>query len=174
MALFSKKWLKGMGKTRRGILDKITDMIQGKNRVQDDVLESLEQILIECDIGVDTAIQIVDQARESFRHSAVHGDEIRDFVKQKIIDLLQHEIETTPSGMLEKPHVILVVGVNGTGKTTSIGKLAYRFRRQGMKALLAGSDTFRAAAGEQLEVWETHRSGCDTAGPGCRSCFRGF
>jgi fused signal recognition particle receptor len=154
MGLFSKKWQKGMGRTRKGILNRITDVFKGKDSVQDESLESLEQILIESDLGVETALQMVDEVRESFHQGKqMHEEGIRDFLKQKLIGLFPRETTSSQTETLEKPHVILVVGVNGTGKTTSIGKLAHRYRGRGKKTLMAGADTFRAAAGEQLEVW---------------------
>ncbi len=154
MVFSAKKWIQGMGKTRKGILSKISDVFKGKSQIQEDLLESLEQILIEGDIGVDTALQLVEEVRESSRSGKRIGeDEVRNFLKKRLISILQSGGIPPQPDIMDKPHVILMVGVNGTGKTTTIGKLANRFRAQGKKVLLAGADTFRAAAGEQLEVW---------------------
>jgi fused signal recognition particle receptor len=154
MALPSKKWLQGMGKIRKGILGRISDVFKGKNQNQEDLIESLEQILVEGDMGVETTLRLMEDVRETFMHGdGGNVDTILDFLKTKIISILGSEAVSPPINKQGHPHVILVVGVNGTGKTTTIGKLASRFRNKGNKVLLACSDTFRAAAGEQLEVW---------------------
>jgi len=162
MAFFSKKWEMGLSKTRTGILDRISGALRGKRQLDEATLEELEQILIESDVGFDTAMRLFDALRS---RPAGKGDAIeegvRALLKSEILETLKGPSDlSTVSFMKEQPHVIVVVGVNGMGKTTTIGKLAHRFRQDGQKVLLAGSDTFRAAAGEQLAVW-ANRAGAD-------------
>lgn len=151
--LFSK-WEKGMAKTRQGILGRISTVFKGGGRVDETKLEDLEQILIEGDVGVDTTLAIIDDLRESLSSEPDNAEErIRSLLKEEMLRFVQKEEDASRLDFHQKPYVILVVGVNGTGKTTTIGKLAHRFKTEGKKVLLAGADTFRAAAGEQLEIW---------------------
>lgn len=153
MTLFFKKWQKGLSKTRSGFLARLSNALSGKNKIDDDILEAIEQLLIESDVSVDTTFHLIGEIK---KHAAEKGtcteDELRSILKINIQSVLDNGIEKTSHNQ-QKPQVILVVGVNGTGKTTSIGKLAYYFHQEGKKVLLAGADTFRAAAGEQLEIW---------------------
>ena len=154
MGKFFKKWEEGLGKTRQGIRDKISSIFRDRTHGEVSVLEEIEQILIESDIGVETAMDIIDEARETLNEKNRSAEsQIHAFLKNKIRDIIQARTEKECFSFKEKPHVILVIGVNGTGKTTTIGKMAHRYRREGKKVLLACADTFRAAAGEQLEVW---------------------
>ena len=151
---FFDKWEKGLAKTRAGILGRISGVLRGRDRIDENALEDLEQILIEGDIGVETATKIIGDVREKMSRGEVGLEEgIRDLLKQEIVRFVGQEERQPHIPQDERPHVVLVVGVNGTGKTTTIGKMAYRFRGEGKKVLLACADTFRAAAGEQLEVW---------------------
>ena len=152
-----KKWENGLGKTRKGIWGRITRVFQEK-KISETLLEDLEQILIEGDVGVDTSLELIEHLRErTGRQNPLTEAEIRDYLKEEIRKNID---EAGQIKMEAAPHVILVVGVNGTGKTTTIGKLAMRFRREGKKVLLAAADTFRAAAAEQLAVW-AKRAGVD-------------
>jgi len=144
------KWKNGLGKTRKGIWGRITQAFKDK-KAEEILLEELEQILIEGDVGVNTTLEMIDHLREQAgRRNQLSEEMIRDYLKQEIRKNIQ---ETDRVEMGTAPHVILVVGVNGTGKTTTIGKLAMRFRNEDKKVLLAAADTFRAAAVEQLAVW---------------------
>lgn len=160
MALFGVKWKKGLGKTREGLLDKISRAFQGAFRLDDDILETIEEILIESDMGVEPAMDLIDALKRDIGTHASQED-VFALMKEKLSALLAHRASPmtfqSPDG---GPYVLLVVGVNGTGKTTTIGKLASRLSQEGKKVLLAGADTFRAAAGEQLEVW-ANRVGAD-------------
>ena len=154
MGKFFKKWEEGLGKTRRGIRGNISRIFRDRIHGEASVLEEIEQILIESDMGVETAMDIVEEARETLNEKERSVEsQLHAFLKNKVRDMLRARIEKECFSFKEKPHVILIVGVNGTGKTTTIGKMANRYRREGRKVLLACADTFRAAAGEQLEVW---------------------
>ena len=151
---------KGLEKTKKGIFGRIGDLIRGANKLDDDFLEELEEILISSDVGVNTSMQIVEELREqALDNKAFSADQITDLIKEQISEILDsaardHKVETG------NPHVVLIVGVNGTGKTTTIGKLANRFVKDDKKVVLAAADTFRAAAIEQIEVW-AERSGAE-------------
>ena len=154
-----QKWERGLGKTRKGLWGRITQIFKGKDQLDEDLLEELEQILIEGDVGVDTSLRIVEDLRENAKQEGNWTeDHVRDLLKQEIVRSIQDPKFSL--SLEEKPYVILVVGVNGTGKTTTIGKLAHRFKQEGKKVLLAGADTFRAAAAEQLTIW-AQRVGAD-------------
>lgn len=151
---------KGLQKTKQSFFSKITKAIAGKSTIDDDVLDNLEQILIEADVGVDTTLKIIDriQARVS-RDKYLGTNELNTLLKDEIALLLQENeknenlIQGFDFDIKQKPYVILVVGVNGVGKTTTIGKLAYNFQKAGKKVVLGAADTFRAAAIEQLKIW---------------------
>lgn len=161
MAILLSKWEKGLAKTRKGILGRISDVIKGRERIDEELLDKLEEVLIEGDVGVETTVHIFKKVREKLSEGNDRLEErIRFLLKQEILDVVRVGGDQALLSLREKPFVILVVGVNGTGKTTTIGKIAYRLRRDGMKVLLAGADTFRAAAGEQLMVWGK-RAGVD-------------
>lgn len=149
---------KGLEKTKQGFFSKLSKSILGKSTVDDEVLDNLEEMLISSDVGVDTTLKIIDniQARVK-RDKYLSVNELNGILKGEIATLLnQHhtdEFEDFSSTLPKKPYVILVVGVNGVGKTTTIGKLAYQFKQAGKKVMLGASDTFRAAAVDQLTIW---------------------
>lgn len=148
----------GLAKTRRVLTTDIDKLFAGKRRIDDELLEELEEILIAADIGVKTATELIQRLSERFSSDAVDSDSLKNALKQEILELLN--TPATASEALPKPLVIMVVGVNGVGKTTTIGKLAYRLAQDGKKVLIAAADTFRAAAVEQLAIW-ADRSGAE-------------
>ncbi|MBP5559785.1 MAG: signal recognition particle-docking protein FtsY [Bacteroidales bacterium] len=130
---------------------KIGRAIAGKSRVDDDTLDAIEEALIESDMGVDTTLKVIDNLEERVdRDKYMSQDELRGMLRDEISKLIP---ETAPQPLASKPHIILVVGVNGVGKTTTIGKLAYYWRKQGKNVLLGAADTFRAAAVDQIDIW---------------------
>ncbi|MCX4368390.1 MAG: signal recognition particle-docking protein FtsY [Duncaniella sp.] len=150
---------KGLEKTQRGFFDRISHAIAGKSTVDDDVLDNLEEVFVTSDVGVDTTLRIIErlQARVA-RDKYVGASELNRLLCEEISEMLAENGEsssledfTLPPG--NRPHVIMVVGVNGVGKTTTIGKMAAQFKRAGNKVMLGAADTFRAAAIEQLEEW---------------------
>lgn len=148
----------GLKKTREGVFSKITRLVTAKRKIDDDLLDEIEEILISGDVGVDTTFHILDNIRASAKKEGYDNSGELDLLIQNVISDMLQDDETAE--LTAKPAVILVVGVNGTGKTTSIAKLANYYQQQGKKILLAAADTFRAAAIEQLEVWG-ERLGCD-------------
>jgi fused signal recognition particle receptor len=149
---------KGLSKTKESVFAKISKAIIGKSKVDDEVLDNLEEILISSDVGVETTLKIIDRIQNRVSKDKYLGTEqLNSLLKEEIAGLLQeNETETRfdfsfPDG--EKPYVIMVVGVNGVGKTTTIGKLAHQFKLAGKSVLLGASDTFRAAAVDQLTIW---------------------
>lgn len=160
--LFSKKKKetldKGLEKTKRSVFDKISRAIAGKSRVDDEVLDNLEEILITSDVGVDTTVKIIERIEKRVaRDKYVSTKELNGILKDEIASLLmENNTDDNDNWDLptdHRPYVILVVGVNGVGKTTTIGKLAYQFKNAGKKVYLGAADTFRAAAVEQLCIW---------------------
>ena len=148
---------KGLEKTKTSVFSRISHAIAGKSKVDDEVLDELEEILITSDVGVETTLKIIDriQARVA-RDKYVGTNELNRILKEEIMALLQENESgdgTTFDITGKKPYVIRVVGVNGVGKTTTIGKLAHNFKKAGKKVVLGASDTFRAAAVEQLKIW---------------------
>ena len=149
----------GLNKTKQSFLDKLSRAVAGKSKVDDDVLDNLEEVLVTSDVGVDTTLEIIEriQARVA-RDKYVTTSELNNLLRDEIAQLLtENNTEDTegyqiPDG-IQKPYVIMVVGVNGVGKTTTIGKLAHQFRQAGLKVYLGAADTFRAAAVEQLSIW---------------------
>lgn len=154
---------KGLENTKRGFFDKLARAVAGKSRIDEDILDELEQVLISSDVGLDTTVKIIDRLAERVaRDKYVNTDELAILLKDEISKILLENntvdldaFETGP----QKPYVILIVGVNGVGKTTSIGKLAYQFTSLGKKVMIAAGDTFRAAAEDQLKIW-SERVGC--------------
>ena len=149
---------KGLEKTKESVLSKISRAIAGKTRVDDDVLDNLEEALIMSDVGVDTTIKIIDRIQDRVARDKYMGtDELNTILKDEIVKLLEENNSVYNNkltyGENTKPYVIMVVGVNGVGKTTTIGKLAAQLTRNGKKVYLGAADTFRAAAIEQLTVW---------------------
>lgn len=166
MGFFSKFFSKekketldqGLSKTKEGFFDKIKRAVAGKSKIDDDVLDNLEEVFITSDVGVETTLKILDriQARVA-RDKYVDSTELNDLLCEEITELLaENNIENGEDFVVpadKKPYVIMVVGVNGVGKTTTIGKLAYQFKKAGNKVVLGAADTFRAAAVEQLDIW---------------------
>lgn len=156
---FFDKLKKGMNKTKASFDEKINNVFSNFRKVDEEFLDELEEILIMSDIGMDTSIKIISNLRERMKKEKLHDEEdvkkaLREEM-QKILDVTDIELHLNT-----KPAVILVVGVNGVGKTTSIGKIANRLAKDGKKVVVAAADTFRAAAVEQLEIW-ANRSGAD-------------
>ena len=160
-----EKLEEGLDKTRSSFFGKIDRMIRGKDTVDAEVLDELEEILVTSDVGVDTTLDIIDhiEARVS-EDQYVSTKELNAMIKDEIARMMLEGEEERPAAfdadLPNTPHVIMVVGVNGVGKTTSIGKMAYRYRQAGKDVVVGAADTFRAAAIEQLEVW-SDRAGVD-------------
>ena len=167
---------KGLEKTKQGVFEKIKHAVAGKSTVDDDVLDNLEEVFVTSDVGVDTTVKIIDRlqarvARDKYVGTSELNELLCDEISQMLADNNNAELEdfTVPENM--KPYVIMVVGVNGVGKTTTIGKLAYQFKQAGNKVVLGAADTYRAAADEQLEIWGNrvgvpvikHKMGTDPA-----------
>jgi len=141
----------GLAKTRKNLTDKIGKLILGE-KIDEAFLDELEEALISADVGVETSSQVLRDLRERFkRNELIFPQQVKDRLKQILVEILSAHPSTF--SLSAAPTVVLVVGVNGTGKTTTIGKLAYRLRADGKKVLLAAGDTFRAAASEQLSIW---------------------
>ncbi len=149
---------KGLAKTKESVFKKLTRAVAGRSKVDDVVLDELEEVLITSDVGVDTTLKIIERIEERVaRDKFLSTSELNRILKEEIVDLLsENEIDGEGDFELPKsddPYVIMVVGVNGVGKTTTIGKLAHKFKAAGKKVVLGAADTFRAAAIEQLQVW---------------------
>jgi fused signal recognition particle receptor len=149
----------GLQKTREGFFSKITKAIAGKSTVDEEVLDNLEEALVGADVGIETTVEIINRIEKRVaRDKYLNTNELNGILKQEVTDILvaspsdtSYENYELPAG--HKPHVILVVGVNGVGKTTTIGKLAHNFSKAGKSVLLGAADTFRAAAVDQLTIW---------------------
>lgn len=162
-SIFSKKEKKealdaGLEKTKESFFGKLARAVAGKSKVDDEVLDELEEILITSDVGADTTIEIIHRIEERVaRDKYVSTSELHNLLKEEIADMLTRSGNSEEGGFDiaegRKPYVILVVGVNGVGKTTTIGKLAYQFKQAGLSVVLGAADTFRAAAVEQLVIW---------------------
>lgn len=156
---------KGLEKTKSSFLGKLTKAIAGKTTVDEEVLDELENILISSDVGLATTVKIINriEARVS-RDKYLNASELNEILRDEIVQLLAEnntqDVEDFTISTDTKPFIIMVVGVNGVGKTTTIGKLANQFKLQGKKVLLGAGDTFRAAAVDQLKIW-SERVGCD-------------
>ncbi|SMO70064.1 signal recognition particle-docking protein FtsY [Gracilimonas mengyeensis] len=149
---------KGVEKSRDGLLNKIGKAFVGKDQVDDAVLDELEEILITSDVGVSTTIEIIKRIEERVaRDKYVTQDELQAMLREEIVHLLEDNAPDKPAEFDAefpvKPHIVLVVGVNGVGKTTTIGKLAHLYKKAGKKVMLGAADTFRAAAVDQLKIW---------------------
>ncbi|HIZ86413.1 MAG TPA: signal recognition particle-docking protein FtsY [Candidatus Coprenecus stercoravium] len=157
MSWFSRKSLdKGMEKTKRGLFERLSRAVAGKSKVDDDVLDGIEDALIASDVGVDTTLKIIDMLEERVaRDKYMNTDELYSILKDEMMSLLEVDgKEDAPVfDFSKKPYVIMVVGVNGVGKTTTIGKLAANLKASGKKVMLGAADTFRAAAVDQLVIW---------------------
>ena len=149
---------KGMEKTKESFFRKISRAVVGKSKVDDEVLDNLEEVLVTSDVGVETTLRIIQRIQDRVERDKVLGtDELNIILKEEIASLLQEsnidDIADFESVITAKPYIIMVVGVNGVGKTTTIGKLAYHFKKAGKKVVLGAADTFRAAAVDQLVIW---------------------
>ena len=149
---------KGLEKTKASVFSKLTRAVAGKSKVDDDVLDNLEEVLITSDVGVDTTIKIIQRieervARDKFVSTSELNGILRDEIAKLLMENNTEDSDTWDLPSDHKPYVILVVGVNGVGKTTTIGKLAYQFKKAGKKVYLGAADTFRAAAVEQICIW---------------------
>ena len=167
---------KGLEKTKQGVFEKIKHAVAGKSTVDDDVLDNLEEVFVTSDVGVDTTVKIIDRlqarvARDKYVGTEELNELLCDEISQMLADNNNAELEDFTVPESSKPYVIMVVGVNGVGKTTTIGKLAYQFKQAGNKVVLGAADTYRAAADEQLEIWGNrvgvpvikHKMGTDPA-----------
>ncbi len=158
---------KGVKKTNRSFFERLSRAIVGRTEVDEDVLDAIEEALVATDMGVDTTLRIIENLEERVsRDKYVNMDELVDFLRDEIAGLLNvkdgetSDDEVVPFDFSKKPYVIMVVGVNGVGKTTTIGKLASSLKAQGKKVVLGAADTFRAAAVDQLTIW-AERAGVD-------------
>ena len=153
-----KKLDQGLSKTKESVFTKLTRAVAGKSKVDDEVLDNLEEILVTSDVGVETTLKIIDRIQNRINKDKYLGTaELNSILKEEIETLLQENKSEDnfdfTSNISSKPYVILVVGVNGVGKTTTIGKLAYQFKQTGKSVMLGAADTFRAAAVDQLVIW---------------------
>lgn len=149
---------KGLEKSKTSFFDKLGKAVAGKSKVDDSVLDNLEEVLVTSDVGVNTTLKIIERIEERVSRDKYLGtEELNLILREEIAGLLSetHAGNNTDFSIPEtpRPHVIMVVGVNGAGKTTTIGKLAHQFKRKGLKVVLGAADTFRAAAIDQLQVW---------------------
>ncbi|OQY29168.1 MAG: signal recognition particle-docking protein FtsY [Candidatus Cloacimonetes bacterium 4572_55] len=162
---------KKLEKTRKVLNTPVSDLIRRHVKIDDDMIDELEEILIQADFGVGTSLKIIENIKKRIKEEKIkESNQVPSLLKSEVTKILMSE--EARFGLSDaKPHVIMMIGVNGTGKTTTIGKMALRFRKEGKKVLLGASDTFRAAAIEQLEVWADrakvdvvrHASGSDPA-----------
>lgn len=155
----------GLEKTKEGFFGKISKAVAGKSTVDIEFLDELEQILIQSDVGLDTTIKIIERleqkvAEDKYLNTAELNKILKNVIKDLLAENNTEDIEDFEIKTEHKPHIILVVGVNGTGKTTTIGKLAHQLTQKGHKVVLGAADTFRAAAVHQLKIW-SERVGCD-------------
>ena len=149
---------KGLSKTKEGVFSKLARIVAGKSQVDENILDDLEEVLIASDVGVETTLRIIDRIEKRVaRDKYINTNELNSILREEITALLtENDVEdagefSVPEG--KKPYVIMVVGVNGVGKTTTIGKLAYQYKKRGNSVYLGAADTFRAAAVEQLMIW---------------------
>jgi len=148
----------GLKKTKEGFLSKITKAIAGKSTVDEEVLDNLEEALVGADVGIETTVQIIERiekrvSKDKYMNAAELNMMLQEEMEQLLVDAPQSNSYAFDSELPVKPYIILVVGVNGVGKTTTIGKLAYNFKKAGKEVLLGAADTFRAAAVDQLTIW---------------------
>ena len=156
---FLDKLKAGLGKTKNNINEKFNDVFSNFRKVDEELLEELEETLIMSDIGMETSLEIIDKLRTKIKKENIKDtDEVKESLKQIIQEIMDENDKSLT--LNTKPSVLLVIGVNGVGKTTSIGKIANSLKKQNKKVLMAAADTFRAAAVEQLEIW-SNRVGCD-------------
>jgi fused signal recognition particle receptor len=156
---------KGLEKTKENVFGKLSRAVAGKSKVDEESLDDIEEALINSDIGVETTLKIIEKLEERVASDKyLNTDELNDFLKEEIATLLEESYNGSTADFVlpetEGPYVIMVVGVNGVGKTTTIGKLAHQFKQAGKKVVLGAADTFRAAAVDQLVIW-ADRAGVD-------------
>ena len=150
---------KGLAKTKEGMFSKLARAVAGKSTVDDDILDNLEEILITSDVGVETTLRIIERIEQRVaRDKYLSTSELKNILREEIVALLTEnntgdENDFVVPAVATRPYVIMVVGVNGVGKTTTIGKLAYQFKKNGLNVYLGAADTFRAAAVEQISIW---------------------
>ncbi len=151
----------GLNKTRKGMVEKIDAILKSYSKVDDELFDELEEILVTADVGINTTMKIIDRLRERVKEEKVSDpDKIKELLEKEIKEIMTESIVDNKLNVEKSPSVILVVGVNGVGKTTTIGKLSYKLKTSGKKVIVAAGDTFRAAAIEQLEEWSI-RSGTE-------------
>ena len=156
---FFDKLKEGLNKSKVSFDEKMNSVFSGFRKVDEELLEELEEVLIMSDVGTETSLKIISNLRNRIKKENIQDEnEVKKALKEEMVKILQKEDSTLK--LNTKPSVILVVGVNGVGKTTSIGKIANRIKKDGKKVVLAAADTFRAAAVEQLDIW-ANRVGCD-------------
>ncbi len=156
---FFDKLKNGLNKTKTSFDEKMNDIFSNFRKVDEDLLDELEEALIMSDVGANTSSMIIENLRQRIKKENIKDEEgVREALRQEIQDIFAKT--DSELHLNTKPSVILVVGVNGVGKTTSIGKIANRLKKDGKKVVIAAADTFRAAAVEQLEIW-ANRAGCD-------------
>ena len=162
----------GLNKTRKGMTEKIDAVLKSYKKVDEELFDELEEILVTADVGINTTMEIIDRLRERVKEKKVsESEKVKELLKDEIKEIMTESIEDNSLNISKSPSVILVVGVNGVGKTTTIGKLAYKLKNSGKKVIIAAGDTFRAAAIEQLEEWSIrskseivkHKEGADPA-----------
>ncbi|MCD4714568.1 MAG: signal recognition particle-docking protein FtsY [Clostridiales bacterium] len=152
LSLFSKL-KEGLDKTRKGITDKLDDLFNNYGEIDDELFDELEEILIVADVGMQTTMKLIDSLREELKVRRVKdASEVKSVFKD-VVEMMLAENNSEPFKITQVPTIIMVIGVNGVGKTTSIGKIAYHLKEEGKSVLIAAADTFRAAAIEQLKVW---------------------
>lgn len=160
----------GLSKTRDVLTTDINELFVPAKAIDDDLFEELEELLVTSDLGIDITMDLMDKIRKKAQRLST-ADELKQVLKEEIFALFPDTGDTTGDPVIKKPHVIMVVGVNGTGKTTTLGKLSMKFARKGNKVLIAAADTFRAAAIEQVQIWADrsnamivkHKEGADPA-----------
>ncbi len=169
MANFFEKLKNGLTKTRENITGKMNEVLGLAMTIDEDLFEELEEVLITSDVGYDTSMELIERLRKKIRLQKVtEVEKVRDVLKEVVSEFMEDEEKIFE---VKKPTILLIIGVNGVGKTTSIGKLAYKYKNEGKKVILAAADTFRAAAIDQLEVWAKraevdivrHQEGSDPA-----------
>ena len=169
MSNFFTKLKDGLFKTRKNIVDKMDAVFSKFKTIDDDMFDEIEEILITSDIGVETSMKIIEKMKDGVKREKINDpSKVLELLKQQIMEIMGEEVEPIKN---ISPQIIIIIGVNGVGKTTSVGKVAYRFKKLGKKVLIAAADTFRAAAIEQLEVWSNkvgvdiikHQEGSDPA-----------
>ncbi|RKD34406.1 signal recognition particle-docking protein FtsY [Thermohalobacter berrensis] len=158
---FFSRLKKGLSKTRKGITEKVDVILKSYKKIDEELFEELEEVLITADVGVNTTMRIIEDVKDKVKERKItEVEEIRELLKEELKEILTEVDENISLNIEPSPAIVLVVGVNGVGKTTTIGKLAYRLKNEGKKVLIAAGDTFRAAAIEQLTEW-SNRAGVD-------------